>query len=425
VPVTPAAASPYRRVLSIPGAVRFSVAGVVARLPISMIGLGIVILVSTRTGSYSYAGGVSATYIAANAVVAVPLARLVDRRGQSRVLGAAASVSALGLALLMVAVEAGWSTPLPHLFAALAGATLPNVGAAVRARWSHVVTDRPLLDTAFAVEAVNDELVFIVGPTVTTLLASAVHPLAGLLTAATASLAGTWWLVSQRRTEPPLRVPDAGERARLRSPMPWRRLAPLVTGAVMLGVLFGGCEVATIAFADQEGRPVMAGVLLAVWALGSLISGVVSGSIVFRRGAAARYRAGVTALATLMLPLPFLDGLLPMALFLFLAGFAISPTMIAAVSWVEGIVPPDRLNEGMTVFTTGLVAGVAPGAALVGVVVDAAGASPSFWVPAAAGATGALVALLTSTRGQRSGRPLGSPSDTDGTPGPDPARRVS
>ena len=83
---------------------------------------------------------------------------------------------------------------------------------------------------------------------------------------------------------------------------------------------------------------------------------------------------------------------------LFLAGFAISPTLIAAISWVEAIVPADRLNEGMTVFTTGLVAGVAPGAALVGVVVDRAGASASFMVPAAAGAIGALVAFLTSDR---------------------------
>src|SRR3712207_6637878 len=164
-------------------------------MPIAMIGLGIVLLVSDRTGSYSVAGAVSASYIAANAVLAVPLARMVDRLGQGRVLGLAASVSAVGLALLMLVVESGWETPWPHLFAALGGATMPNVGAAVRARWSHVVEERTLLDTAFAVEAVNDEVVFIVGPTVTTLLASAVHPLAGLVTAASASVLGTWWLV--------------------------------------------------------------------------------------------------------------------------------------------------------------------------------------------------------------------------------------
>ena len=92
--------------------------------------------------------------------------------------------------------------------------------------------------------------------------------------------------------------------------------------------------------------------------------------MVFRRSPATRYRWGILALALLMAPLPFVDHLVVLGVFLFLAGFAISPTMIAAVSWVEKIVPADRLNEGMTVFTTGLVVGVAPGAAIVGAVVD-------------------------------------------------------
>ncbi len=392
----PSPASAYRRVLTIPGAVTFSVAGVLGRLPISMIGLGLVILVSSRTGSYSVAGVISATYVGVNALLAVPLARLVDRMGQGRVLGPAVTVSTGGLAMVMVAVENGWPTPWPHLFAGVAGAAMPNVGAAIRARWSHAVHDRSLLDTAFAVEAVNDELVFMVGPTIVTLLASAVHPLAGLAAACVASLIGTWWLVAQRATEPPLRAAEAG--GHHSGPMPWRQLAPLVGGALMLGVLFGGSEVATVAFSDEAGSPVSAGLLLAVWALGSLISGLISGSIVFRRSPATRYRWGILALAVLMAPLPFVNHLVVLGLFLFLAGFAISPTMIAAVSWVEKIVPADRLNEGMTVFTTGLVVGVAPGAAIVGAVVDRAGASAAFLVPAAAGMVGALVAFLSSDR---------------------------
>jgi predicted MFS family arabinose efflux permease len=99
-----------------------------------------------------------------------------------------------------------------------------------------------------------------------------------------------------------------------------------------------------------------------------------------------------------MLPLPFVDSRGVLAIVLFLAGFAISPTMIAAMSWVEAVVPRDRLNEGMTLFSTGMVAGVAPGAALVGMVVDAAGASASFWVPAAAGAVSTAAALMPSGR---------------------------
>src|SRR3712207_9157281 len=83
--------------------------------------------------------------------------------------------------------------------------SIPNVGAAVRARWKHTLSgdgDRRSLDTAFALEAVNDEVVFVLGPTLTTLLATAVHPAAGLVTGIAAALLGTWALVLQRRTEP-------------------------------------------------------------------------------------------------------------------------------------------------------------------------------------------------------------------------------
>ncbi len=385
--------SPYRAVLSIPGAVAFSATGLVARLPIAMTSLGIVLLVSARTGSYSEAGGISAAYVAATAIGAVPLARLVDRRGQSAVLGPAVTVSVATLALLMLAVEQDWPTPWPHLLAALSGATMPNVGAAIRARWSHAVAERRMLDTAFAVEAVNDEVVFILGPTTVTLLATAVHPLAGLVAAGTAALVGTWALVAQRRTEPPTQVREHDGRL---PAMPWLRLAPLLVGSTMLGVLFGGSEVAVVAFTDERGSRALSGPLLGVWALGSLISGVIAGGMTFRRSPEVRYRYGILALAVLMVPLPFVDSLVLLGVFLFLAGFAISPTLIAAVSYVEALVPTARLNEGMTALTTGLVLGIAPGAALVGAVVDARGASPSFWVPAVAGLVGALVAQWCS-----------------------------
>ena len=388
------APSAYRRVLTTPGAVRFSAAGLLARLPLSMVGLGIVLAVTAATGSYAVAGAVSAAYVAANAVCAVFLARFVDRLGQRRVLGAAVSLSASALAGLVVAVELGWPTPAPHAFAALAGATMPNVGAAVRERWSHAVRDRTLLDTAFAVEAVNDEVVYMVGPVLATALAVTVHPVAGLATAGVAALLGTWALVVQRASEPPRHA--AEDRADAAAePMPWLRLTPLIVGAVCLGVLFGGSEVAVVAFAEEAGNKSASGLLLAVWALGSLLAGLISGAVVLRRSAASRYRIGILLLGLLMVPLPFVESMALAAVVLFLAGFAISPTMIATVSWTQDLVPASRLNEGMTAVSTGIYAGVAPGAALVGVVVDSAGASASFWVPATAGLLGAGSAWLS------------------------------
>jgi MFS family permease len=385
--------STYRRVLSLPGALVFSMSGLVARLPISMISLGIVLLVSARTGSYTLAGAVSASFLIATAVMSVPQARLIDRLGQRRVLVPAVSVFVVGVVGVMVAVEARLIVPWAHVSAAIAGAALPQIDACVRARWSYLVPDKRELLTAFAFESVIDEVVFIVGPTLVTVLVTVVHPLAGLTTAAVAAAGGTAVFVSQRRTEPPV-VGRRGERRR--EAMPWGMLGPLVACGFAMGVLLGGAEVATVAFSDELGNRALAGLMLALWALGSLLAGVVTGALRITASNATRFRYGLLALAVLMVPLPFVDDFLLLAVFLFLAGFAISPTLIASFAWIQETVPAGRLTEGMTLFITGLGAGLAPGAAIVGRVVDASGASASFWVSVAAGFAGAALAFVVA-----------------------------
>ena len=402
--------TPYRRVLTLPGAWAFSLSGFFARLPISMVSLGIVLLVSTRTGSYSLAGAVAASYLIANAVFAVAQGRLVDRLGQSRVLPCGVLVFAISLALLMWAVEAGWSTPWPHVFAALAGAALPQVGSSVRARWSHTVRDKRQLQTAFAFEAVVDEAIFITGPTLVTLLATGVHPLAGLATAIIAGVAGTLALAAQRATEPG--VASVAGRHGAATPMGWRVLGPLVVISFALGALFGGAEVSTVAFSEELGNKAAAGPLLGIWALGSLVSGVVTGAIHWHASSAARLRWGMLSLAFLILPLPFVEGFVALGVLLFVAGFAISPTLIASVTWVEETVPTHRLTEGISILTTGLAAGVAPGAALAGVVVDYAGASASYWVSAVAGLVGTAMAFGTALLNRRAAPASATPRET-------------
>ena len=389
----------YRRVLGRPGALVFSASGLVARLPMAMVSLGIVLLVSDRTGSYSLAGAVSASFLVANAALAVPQARLIDRVGQHRVLPVAAALSSAGLVGMMAAVEAGHTAPWPHLGAVLAGATLPQIGSSIRARWSYLVDDRADLHTAFAFESVVDELVFIVGPALVTTLATTVHPLAGLATAVVATCVGTAVLATQRRTEPP--AAGAGSRGTGGS-MPWRVLAPLIACAFAMGALLGGAEVATVALSEELGATSLAGLMLAVWAVGSLVSGVIVGAVHSRASNAARFRRGMVGLGLLMLPLPFVHGFWMLGVGLFLSGFAISPTLIAGFARIEESVPSGRITEGITLFTTGLGVGLAPGAALVGLVVDRSGASAGFWVPAVAGLLGALVALVGQAASARS-----------------------
>ncbi len=396
--------SAYRQVVTKPGAAAFSASGFLGRLPISMVALGTVLLVSARTDSYGLAGGVSAALIIGSGVAAPVQGRLIDRLGQSRVLLAAITVCTVSLSLLVWAVDAGYRVPLPHVLAALAGATMPAIGAAVRARWTHVLTDPAQRQTAFALEAVVDEVVFMTGPPLATVLATTVHPAAGLVAAIIAGLVGTVAFCSLRSTEPPAHPSRTDDG--LRIAMPWRQLLPVALISFALGGLFGSTEVVTVAFAEELGDKAISGVLLALWAFGSLLAGIITGAVTWRVGPAMRMRIGVVALTILMVPTPFLGSAMAMGVVLFLAGFAIAPTLIGAVSFIEQTVPPSRLTEGITMLHTSMAAGLAPGAALAGVVIDAQGPHTAYVVPLCSGVLGVLAAI-----GARGGRSIGSPGE--------------
>jgi MFS family permease len=381
----------YRDVLALPGALAFSLTGLVARLPISMAGLGIVLLVEGATGSYGTAGSVSAAYMVTNAVLAILQGRLLDRFGQGRVLAVAGTVFGAATSVLVWSVEAGWPLTTAYVAAAVAGGSLPQIGSAVRARWAHVLERPAQVQTAYALEAVFDEVVFILGPILVTVLATLVDPVLGLAVAAVAGSLGAWGFAAQRATAPPAHRQRPAEETT--AALPWRTLVPLTVVSACLGVLFGAAEVTTVAFADEQGAPAWAGGLLALWALGSLFSGVVTGTVSWRRGPAYRLKVGATAMACAMAPL-YLVGSLPlMGLVLLVGGAAIAPTLIASMSLVESATPRARLTEGMAMVQTGLVAGVAPGAAASGFVVDSAGASAAYLVSLGAGVLAAVAAL--------------------------------
>jgi MFS family permease len=229
-----------------------------------------------------------------------------------------------------------------------------------------------------------------VGPVLVTSLATLVEPVAGLAAAILAGVGGTVALVLQRRTEPP---PARHLGAHGVGPMGWPVLGPLALSMFTLGALFGGAEVTAVAVSASLGHKGYSGALLAIWSLGSLVAGVVVGALPVRAANGTRYRWGLLTLGLLLTPLPFVHGFGLLGVFLLLAGFAIAPTLIASIALVEETVPPGRLNEGISIVTTGLNAGLAPGAAVAGAVIDRAGASAAFWVSSGAGLLGAAIAF--------------------------------
>jgi MFS family permease len=171
---------------------------------------------------------------------------------------------------------------------------------------------------------------------------------------------------------------------------------------VFVGVLFGSVEVVMVAFAEEVGRPAAAGILLPLVALGSATSGILYGARSWRSPLDRRYLLALVALAVGVVPVLLATSVVAMAPAAFVAGLAISPTLIASFGLVEQIVPPSARTEGFTWLNSGLGVGVAVGSALGGRIVDGPGARAAFLTSLA----GAVLALAVGLAGRRTLRPV-------------------
>jgi MFS family permease len=382
--------SPYRALFAAPGSKGFSAAGLVGRMPLSMMGIGVVTMVSQLTGRYGLAGSLSATIALAAAVIGPQISRLVDQHGQRKVLRPATLVALTAAAGLLLAAHFGW--PDWTLFVCAVGiGAVPSLGAMIRARWAALYRDTPQLHTAYSFESVVDEVCFIFGPIISIGLSTAWFPEAGPLLAACFLAIGVFWLTAQRATEPaPHPRTGQGGGSALRSP----GLQVLVATFVATGTIFGAVDVVTVAFADEQGHKGAASVVLALYAAGSCVAGLVFGLLRLPGAPERRWLLGICAMAVSMIPLLLVGNLPFLAVALFVAGLSIAPTMITTMSLIEQHVPRAHLTEGMTWISTGLAVGVALGSSVAGWVIDAAGARSGYGVPAVAGAVAVAVGFL-------------------------------
>ena len=448
--------NPYLEIFRLPGALAFSAAGALARMPMAMFGLGTVLLISAITGRYGLAGTVAAAGSIGYAVCAPQAARLADRFGQHRVLRPLALIFALSTIIFIGCAELRAPVWALVLSGVAAGASMPSLGSMVRARWSALLGDSPRLHTAFAFESVNDEMIFVVGPVIVTVLATEVYPAAGLALATLLCVTGTLLFAAQRRTEPrplarrpgpapsaaaetpppPLSAPVAAAPP-LSSPPPaappvragrrrgtaggaTRRVAPGGAGCLAgqipragpglivlvpvywcLGVTFASVDLSTIAFAQEHGHKPLAGFLLGCYALGSAVGGLMYGSRSWRTPVERRFLISLCCTAAGIATFWAQPGLLSLALVIFVSGLTISPTFIAGYSLVEGQAPVQRRTEGMAWLSSSISVGVATGSAIVGHIIDASGARWGY----AFAAAGALAAVLTCLLGIRRLRP--------------------
>lgn len=382
--------SPYRALFAAPGTKGFAAAGFLGRMPLSMMGIGVVTMVSQLTGRYGLAGALSATIALAIALLGPQVSRLVDRHGQRKVLRPATLVALASSAGMLLAAHFRW--PDWTLFVCAAGiGAVPSLGAMIRARWAALYRGTPQLHTAYSFESVVDETCFIFGPIISIGLSTSWFPEAGPLLAACFLAVGVFWLTAQTATEP---APHPRARNGGGSALRSRGLRVLVSTFVATGTIFGAVDVVTVAFADERGHKGAASVVLAVYAAGSCVAGLVFGLMRFAGAPQRRWLLGICAMAVSMIPLLLVGNLPFLAVALFVAGLSIAPTMITTMSLIEEHVPRAQLTEGMTWISTGLAVGVALGSSVAGWVIDAAGARAGYGVPAVAGAVAVVVGFL-------------------------------
>ncbi|MGW6958994.1 MFS transporter [Streptomyces chartreusis] len=392
---------PYGRLFARPGTRAFTLANLLARLPMGMFSVSAVVMIAGTRGSYALAGAVTATGLAATALVAPWTARLVDRYGQARVAVPATLVAALGSLALLLCVR--YDAPAWTLFAAYAAtATTPNTGGMSRARWAHLLDGDPdALHTANSFEQAADELCFMLGPVLAAFLCGAFFTEAGTLVGVVLLVTGVLAFAAQRSTEPPPsgRTTTGATTTTPPAPSPLRSpgMPPLLAVCLALGAVFGSTEVVTIAFADAQGHRTAAGVVLALQAGGSCAAGLLYGRVRFAGAAEDRYPwcvAAMTALLVLPLLAASLTGsLLLLSAALLVAGMATAPTMITNMTLVQRRTPDGRLNEGMTLAVTALLGGIACGSAAGGWAVEHLTPTAGYGVPVTAAAVALLIAL--------------------------------
>lgn len=201
----PAAGSrnPYLTLLRTPGALAFSSAGFIGRMSMSMYGLGTVLLIASLTGRYGSAGVVAAAASIGFALFSPSIAKLADQFGQHRVLLIEVCFFTIAVSAFLACAELRAPFAVLLLTGTIAGASMPSMSSMVRTRWSALLHDPGQLHAAFALESVNDELIFVIGPAVVTLLATQWFAAAGVGTASVLIIGGSVLFALQRRTARP------------------------------------------------------------------------------------------------------------------------------------------------------------------------------------------------------------------------------
>ncbi len=375
----------YRRLLAIPGGMRFSLAGVIARMPISMLTLAILFVVVAKTDSYALAGALT-TFGALIVAIAAPLwSRAADQYGQSRILKITVPIHMISLAAFVLLLQYG--APIWSWFIAVGvfESFVAGTGQMVRKRWINLLgSERKMIDTAYSYEALMDECVFILGPIITTFVATTIAPPAGVVAAMVFMTVGTTAFVLQKKTEPLPHPREIGIKNKLLILRP--TVQAIFLPLIFTGAFFASVTIVVLGYADEYHRKSESGYLLAVWALGSAVAAIINGGIKWKISEKVRFILFLLLLFVFSIPLfisaHFFPGnMVALGLALFINGLAISPLLIAGFAVADRSVSSKQVTEVLAWVVSALNLGGALPGAIVGHIIDTQGAERAFLVP--------------------------------------------
>ena len=408
-------AAGYVEILRARHAARLLVGTLVGRLPNAVAAIVVVLFVRAEGGTYSLAGALAAVYGVANAVGQPVLGRLVDLHGQPRVQLPAAVVSAAAMTVFaLTGLE-----PIAVAYAAMvvAGLFTPPLEGGLRALWPVVLRREEQVHTAYAMDAVAQEVMFTVGPLLVTLCASLWSARVAVVVL---NVVGVLGALSVAVSPPSRAWRSAPREAHWLGALRSRGLLVLLGAFLFVGMALGSIAVAAVSYADGHGGDGVYGWLMAAIGLGALVGGSVYGARRWPGAPERRLRVLVALLALCYLPLMLMPGVVAMVGLTAVAGVFLAPCIACAFVLVDRHAPSGTVTEAFSWLVTTFTVGASVGTGVAGPVVQAGGALWGFAVPGAAGAVSLLVLVVA-------GRVLAAPAGggvVAGSPENDPNRAV-
>jgi MFS family permease len=363
--------SPYRAVLRTPYACGAFVSSLVGRLSYGIVGLSLLLTLTAGGRDYGFAGLVMALFGVAVVLVSPFRAWMVDRHGPRRALPPmAAGFAAALVAIAVIPARSGVSNAAIAVLAAAAGACAPPLGVVMRTLWSALTGDRKVLQTAYSLDGVVEELLNVTGPVIAGVITVAATPAVGLLVSAGLVVAGTGLFVrspSLRRwpaqvARPASSTPDEapGKAGAGRAIL----AVAFATGAI--GLCLGGLGLVIVAFSQARHDPAAVAWIEAALSAGSALGGLGYGAVAWRMSAQRRLALLAIGLAVVLIPAALSPDLLVLALLIGLAGMLVSPALATAYVLVDSLVSAQARTRAGNWVSSGYNAGGSAGAALSG-----------------------------------------------------------